>query len=57
MRDKTDTTPAEALHRKLFANSEIKKRNWPGVYEEEIGEIAAALHAAYMDGERNAGKR
>lgn len=46
--------PAEALHGKLFVNSEVRKRNWPGTYEEAIGEIAAALDAAYEDGKRNA---
>jgi len=50
-------TPAETIHRKLYANSEVKKRNWPDVYEEEIGEIAAGLHAAFMEGEQSGFKR
>lgn len=60
MTEETKTTranPAVALHRKLFANSEIKQKTWPDVFANEVGEIAAALHAAYMDGERNARKR
>lgn len=45
---------AEALHKKLYTTSEVKKRNWPDVYEEEIAEIANSLNDAYSRGYKDA---
>jgi len=41
---------AEELHRKLFANSEIMKRNTPDLYAEEIAQIEDAFLAERLKG-------